>query len=250
MIDIHSHVIPMVDDGSKNFMVTERMLEEASKAGFKEIFATPHYFDEKSIKREDMLVHFNELKKLATSYGINLLLGNEVFVSHDLPSLVKDKVVSCMNDSRYLLFELPRNNDINYLQDVLFELSSMDIVPILAHPERYRFVIENPESLIELSNYGLLFQGNSGSILGDYGEVVKKTAITLLKMNIYQFLGSDAHSQDRYEAFNLSKKYVDKFAGEGVFEILTETNPAKVRDNLEVDIDIHKTKKSLFFWRK
>jgi len=250
MIDIHSHIIPLVDDGSKNFMITEDMLKAASEAGFKEIFATPHYFDNKSICREDMLVHFKELKDFASSYGINLLLGNEVFISHDLPKLVEDKVVSCMNDSRYLLFELPRNNDINYLEDILFELSSMDIVPILAHPERYRFVIENPESLLELAKYGMLFQGNAGSILGDYGDIVKKTAITLLKMNIYQFLASDAHSFDRYQAFNLSKKYVDKYAGEGVFEILTEINPAKVRDNLEVDIDIHKTKKNLFFWRK
>jgi len=249
MIDMHSHIIPMVDDGSRSFEVTEKMLKSAVSSGFKGIFATPHYITEKSVRRGDMMNHFSKLKELAKSLGIELYLGNEVFVCPEIVDLVKTGVVSCMNDSRYLLMELPRHNEVNYLEDVIFELGTIGITPILAHPERYRFVHEDPESLYDLADKGVLFQLNSGSLLGDYGDGVKKIAKKLLKANVYQFMGSDAHHYDRYKVYMEAKGLVSKLVGDDTLKLMTETNPGKVKNNEEVISDLQPMKKNFLFWR-
>lgn len=249
MIDMHSHIIPMVDDGSKSFLITEEMLKVAKSIGFNGIFATPHYMDRRSVKREEMLTHFNKVKELALSFGIELFLGNEVFICPEIANLVSDGVVSCLNNSKYLLIEFPRNNDVNYIDDVIFELGSFGIVPILAHPERYRFIREDIESVFELADKGILFQLNSGSLIGDYGEEVKKTAKKLLKYNAYQFMGSDAHSYDRYMVYNEAKKIVSKISGDEILKLITDVNPTKVKNNEEVTSDLRQIKKSFLFWR-
>lgn len=249
MIDMHSHIIPMVDDGSRSISITERMFKEASSQGFTGIFATPHYIDRKSVKREEMISHFSKLEKMAKFYGIELLLGNEVFICPEIANLVQDGLVSKMNDSRYLLIELPRNNDINYFDDVIFELGAIGVVPIIAHPERYRFVHEEPGCLFEIADKGVLFQLNSGSLIGDYGESVKKVAKKLLKYNVYQFMGSDAHSYDRYKVYNEAREIVSKTVGDEVLELITEINPNKVKDNQDVVSEIRPIKKGFLFWR-
>jgi len=249
MIDMHSHIIPMVDDGSKSFEITEKMLRSAVECGFEGIFATPHYITEKSVKRGEMLKHFSKLKSFAKSLGIELYLGNEVFVCPDIVDLVKNNVVSCLNDSQYLLMELPRHNEVNYLEDVVFELGTMGITPILAHPERYHFVHEDPDSLYDLADKGVLFQLNSGSLLGDYGEGVKKIAKKLLRANVYQFMGSDAHHYDRYRVYMEAKDIVSKLVGEDILRLITEFNPDKVRNNEVVFSDLQPMKKNFLFWR-
>jgi len=248
MIDMHSHIIPMVDDGSRSIDITKKMLESAVKVGFSTIFATPHYFDNNSVNRQEMLGHFKKVKSLANSLGIELLLGNEVYIQPDLPALVKDNTVSRMNESRYLLMEIPRNNDINYFEDVIFELSTMNIVPILAHPERYRIVREDPEILYDFADKGVLFQLNSGSLLGDYGDSVKKLATKLLKQNVYQFMGSDAHHYDRYKVYKEATEIVMKTVGNDVVKLLTDINPKKVKNNQSIESDLQPMKKRFLFW--
>lgn len=249
MIDMHSHIIPMVDDGSKSFSITEKMLSTASSNGITAIFATPHYIDRRSVERKVMLEHFNALKPIAESVGVELILGNEVFVCPEITRLVKEEKVSRMNDTKYLLMELPRNNDVNYLEDVIFGLKDMGVTPIIAHPERYAFVREKPRSLYEFADQGVLFQLNSGSLLGDYGDSVKKVAKLLLKHNVYQFMGTDAHSYDRYKVYHKATEYVSKLVGDDVLKLITETNPNKVKNNEDVDSDLQQIKKSFFFWR-
>ena len=249
MIDMHSHLIPMVDDGSKSFSTTEMMLSIASSNGFKAIFATPHYIDKKSVTRGDMAEHFDLLKSIASSFGIELMLGNEVFICPEITRFLEDGIISCMNDSRYLLMELPRNNDVNYLDDVIFELKNRGITPIIAHPERYAFVHENPESLYDIADRGVLFQLNSGSLLGDYGDGTKKIAKLLLKHNVYQFMGSDAHSYDRYKVYHKATECVSKLVGDDMLKLITEINPMKVKNNEDIVSELQHIKKRFFFWR-
>ena len=189
-----------------------------------------------------------KLKSLAESFDIELSLGNEVFICPEIVDLVKDGIVSCMNDTKYLLIELPRSNEINYLDDVVFELKSNGITPIIAHPERYMIVHENPEVVYELADKGVLFQVNSGGLIGDYGESVKKIAMKLLKHNVYQFMGSDAHSYDRYKVYGKATKIVTETCGEDTLKLMTEINPLKVKNNEEVESDLLPMKKKFWFW--
>lgn len=145
--------------------------------------------------------------------------------------------------------ELPRHNEINYLDDVIFELGANNITPIIAHPERYKIVHEDPEILMKLADNGALFQLNSGSLIGDYGDSVKKIAVKLLKQNVYQFMGSDAHSYDRYQVYNRAVSIVKEMCGDDTIKLITEINPIKVKNDENIESDLQPMKKRFWFWR-
>lgn len=251
MVDFHSHILPEIDDGSRSIEETIDMLEEAQKAGFSSIISTSHYIDGSydcdKITREKLI---NEIQGILINKGINLKIynGAEAYISRDLSLLVKDGKVPTMNNSKYLLFELPMNTKVLFLEDVIFSLLSNKIVPIIAHPERYSFVQDDPNSLIDLINKGVLFQMNYGSILGYYGKDVKKTALKLLKANMIHFLGSDAHRHHSiYTNILENKSDIIKIVGEEKFKELSEKNPTHVINNEDIEIEKpSKIKKFLF----
>ena len=107
-------------------------------------------------------------------------------------------------------------------------------VPIIAHPERYSYVQDNPEYVNELLDMGAMFQSNYGSIIGLYGKKAEKTVKKLLKENLVQFLGSDVHREERVYIFmpKILKKLKKIISSEKLKE-LTEINPQKVLDNGE-----------------
>lgn len=214
MIDIHSHILPGIDDGSKNIKMTLEMLKMAAEDGTKEIVATPHYckgYGETPYEEVKRLV--DEFKKLAKGEGIeiNINYGQEVHYDEEMIENYKEGIIGTINDSKYMLIELPmRKIDSNTL-DVIYELQVLGVNPILAHPERYREIIDKPSYINKFIEEGFLFQMNSGSLLGQFGTDVKKTAEILLDHNVYNFIGSDAHNSSNRctgisEGIGLSKK--------------------------------------------
>ena len=143
MIDVHAHVIPKIDDGSSCFEESNAMFLEAVKAGFTDIIATSHYIEDyyevDSIKR---LAWIEAMNRVLKENGINLNLhcGNEIFVTQNLINLIKEKKASTLANSKYVLFELPMNNNVIYLNEIIFEIKSYGLIPVIAHPERYAFV--------------------------------------------------------------------------------------------------------------
>lgn len=197
MIDIHSHILPGIDDGSKNINMTLEMLRMAEESGTKDIVATPHFcrgYGELPHSEVKKLVE--EFRKLATKEGldINIHYGQEVYYSEQIIKDYENGLIGTINDSRYMLIELPMRSFDSDTLEVLYELQVKGITPILAHPERYRPIIEKPERINKFINEGFLFQMNAGSIEGKFGNSVKKTAEILLENNIYNFIGSDAHN--------------------------------------------------------
>jgi len=197
MIDIHSHILPAIDDGSKNIRMTLDMLKNAEEDGTTEIVATPHFckgYEETPYEEVKKLVaKFNALVK-NEGIKININYGQEVYYSENMIEDYKSGLIGCINDSRYLLFELPMRAFEKETFDILYELQVMDIVPILAHPERYKPIIDKPSYINKFTREGILFQMNSGSVAGAFGKNVKKTANILLEHGIYNFIGSDAHN--------------------------------------------------------
>lgn len=197
MIDIHSHILPGIDDGSKNINMTLHMIKMAVESGTKDIVATPHFcrgYGEKPYNEVKNLV--GEFNKLAKGEGldINIHYGQEVYYSEQIIDDYKSGLIGTINDSRYMLIELPMRSFDSDTLEVIYELQVKGIIPILAHPERYRPIIEKPERINKFINEGFLFQMNAGSIEGQFGNSVKKTAEILLANNIYNFIGSDAHN--------------------------------------------------------
>ena len=197
MIDIHSHILPGIDDGSKDIKMTLEMLKMARVNGTKSIFLTPHYcleFAETPYVEVKDLVY--KVGRLAEAEGIDIEIypGQEIYFFDGMVDRYKEGIIGTLNNSRYMLIELSMKNYDKGFFDGIYELQVQGIVPVLAHPERYSYIINDPSFVNRFTDENILFQLNAGSILGKYGKNVKKTAEILMKNNIYSFIGSDAHN--------------------------------------------------------
>lgn len=251
MIDFHSHIIPEIDDGSRSIEDTMLLIKEAKKAGFTKIISTSHYvsnqyeFDEES--RRQLL----ELIKMgANNLGIDIeiFLGSEIYASYDMVELLKEHKASTINDTKYVLFELPMQNELPNLKNIIYDLMGNGYRPIIAHPERYSYVKEDPNWLIQYIEIGVLFQSNYASIIGLYGKEAQKTVKQLLKNNMIHFLGSDVHRPETiYAKMPEIMQELRKILDRGQLNKLTRTNAELVLENKTINIEIpQKIKKS--FW--
>lgn len=192
MKDIHSHILYGIDDGSRDLEESVELLKQMEEQGVTDIILTPHYI-ENTTYTYSFLEKQKRLKELKHYTNIRLYIGNEVYLSENIVQLLKEGKISTLNQSRYLLVELPMNNKLVNLEHILYELIRCNIIPIIAHPERYSYVQENIQYLDELKEMGILFQGNYESLFGKYGKNAEKTLIKLLKNDYITFLGSDIH---------------------------------------------------------
>lgn len=238
MIDIHSHIIPEADDGSKSIEDTFVMLEEAQKAGFTDIISTSHFieghYELNKIDRQAWIIALNKGIK-QKNIDINLYNGAEIFVSENMCDNIKNNIIGTLNNSRYVLFELPMNTKTIYLNEIIFKLISMDLVPIIAHPERYSYVQKDPNMLIDFIEMGVLFQSNYASIIGYYGKEAKNTVKKLLQNNMIHFLGTDNHRPNTiYADMNNILQELKKVISDEKIELLTEINPRKIINDEEI----------------
>ena len=196
MIDIHSHILMGIDDGSRTLEESIDIIKEAETNGFTQIISTSHYykgkFEVEENKRKELLETLNK-ELVKQNINVKLYLASEILITPEIIELIETKKASTINDTKYLLMELPFNTQVLYLEDLLFKIIAKGYVPIIAHPERYTFVQKNPNKLIEYIEQGALFQSNYSSVIGYYGKQTQKTAIKLLKANMIHFLGTDVH---------------------------------------------------------
>ena len=212
MIDMHSHIINGIDDGSKSIEMTINMLKKAEQSGTTDIIATPHFMRGRfEVEYNEVLKKVEELKEISreNNIDINIYAGQEVYYSRKLLEYYNDKIIGTINNSKYMLIELPMLEfNIEEVINTIYELQIRGITPIIVHPERYKPFIKKPSMINALIKEGMLFQLNAGSIAGDFGKDVKKTATKYLEHNIYSVIGSDAHRDrgrdtDMREALNI-----------------------------------------------
>ena len=238
MKDLHSHYLPTVDDGSRNINVTKDMLFLANAYGVKDIVFTPHYIEDSiynSTKSNNEKI-FNEVKNVAKEFGINIYLANEVYLTSNIVKLLKSNIISSINNSRYVLIEIPMYSKVNQVKDIFFDVISNGYVPILAHPERYTAYYKDIKFFYELRKMGVLMQINYPSLVGIYGSHAKKMAKLLLKNNLISFVGSDVHRPDekRMKAISKAEKIVYKILGEVEGKKVLEGNFESVINNIEI----------------
>lgn len=250
MIDMHTHILPNIDDGSESMEETIKMLKEAKEAGFTDIITTSHYiensYDITKKERENII---NEIKSRLNIENINIKLynGAEAYISNNIYELIEKEELPTLNNSKYLLMELPMNNKILYLDNVIYSLESKGITPIIAHPERYSYVQKDIKFVEELVERGVLFQSNYGSIIGKYGNDASKCVKKLLKKKLIHFLGTDTHkSNSIYIQMNIILKKLEKITGKEYLELLSVINPKIVIENGNVESKINIKKSGLF----
>ena len=234
MIDFHSHILPQTDDGSISIEETINILKEAKQVGFTKVISTSHYlegyYESNQKERNELLEKIKQ-----ENVEVELYLGSEIYISENMIEFLKDKKASSINNSRYVLFELPMGNETMLTKEMIYRLIENNYVPIIAHPERYSYVQDNPEYVEELLQMGAMFQANYGSIIGLYGKKAEKTVKKLLKENLIQFLGSDVHGEEHvYVLMPKILKKLKKIISSEKLEEITNINPQKVLDNEEI----------------
>lgn len=195
MIDIHSHILPGIDDGAKSSSETLDLLKKAEKEGISTIIATPHHNPEFKPSIETIT---NLVKKANTiaqnnKLNINVLIGQEIRLYADVVSDLENKKLLTLNQSKYILLEFPSNHVPAYAQEICYQLQLSEYQPIIVHPERNSDIINNPNILYELVQHGALAQITAGSIVGKFGSKIKKTSFKLLDHDLIHFIASDAH---------------------------------------------------------
>ena len=233
MIDIHNHLLYGIDDGSKSLEDSIRVLKDLESVGYTDIILTPHYIinTKYNSKKEDNLKKLNELKKVVkeNKIKINLYLGNEIFIDYDLLDYLNKGLISSMNNTKYLLIELPMSGEFNGYLDIFNELINKGYKIILAHPERYNIFQKNYKLIKELEEIGVAFQCNIESEIGGYGKRAKRLFNRLLKDNKISFLATDIHHKKRdYSKWEKAKKEIIKRTNEKEWKLLTSKNPSKL----------------------
>lgn len=237
MIDIHSHIIPNVDDGARSVKETFNILKEAQEAGFTDVILTSHFLLNYYETNAQELIFWKEklqevLKKQGTK--INLHSGMEIYITNQMEELLENKKILTLANSRYMLIELPLATNVKYFDYVVYYLEAKGIKPIIAHPERYKCVQKDPDIVEEYIEKGCLIQCNYGSIVNLYGREAEKTIKTLLKKNQVHFLGSDVHRENGTYLIILDAiKKIRKIIGENKINELTTINPKKILQNEE-----------------
>ncbi len=239
MIDIHSHLVYGVDDGSKSIEDTITMLKEAKKVGFTDVIFTPHYMEDYyEVPCDEITSRISNIKDLAEGINIKIHQGNEIYATENIIEFINSKKAMCLNNSRYVLIEFPMQTKPINMDQVIYLLLQEGKIPIVAHPERYNYVRENPNMLLEYIEQGVLFQSNYGSIIGMYGNDIKETAKKLLTHNMIHFLGSDNHRINTvYKHIPEALKLLEKWIGEEKTLELTTENPSYILNDEELDID-------------
>ncbi|HEY8890091.1 MAG TPA: CpsB/CapC family capsule biosynthesis tyrosine phosphatase [Clostridium sp.] len=250
MIDIHSHILPGIDDGSKDMEMSIKMLKLAEEKGTKTIVATPHYI--RGIYEnyyDEILTLLQELKLQAKTSGIDIeiLLGQEVMLDKHSLKLCREKKLRGINGESYMLIEFPMDKLPKDALDLIYELRLLNIKPIIAHPERYEYIYETPTAINGFIEEGCLFQINTGSLQGLFGKKVQSCAKLLVREGLVNFIASDAHSLNRrcpglIEGFSQAKELdnqIEKKVSENLELLLLDKD-------IETNMEKIKKKKNIF----
>jgi len=209
--DIHSHLIPNIDDGSKSLEDSITMIRNFKEMGYSKIITTPHVMSDfyrntpETILGGMELVR-EELKK--QNIQIELEAAAEYYLDETLEAKVHDGSLLTFGDN-YVLFELPFMSEPPNLSAFIFELQTNGYRPVLAHPERYGFWYNDFEKYRDLVEKGVLLQLNVLSLIGHYSPETQKIAEKLIDENLISFLGSDCHNQMHQKGIEIArtKKY-------------------------------------------
>lgn len=210
-VDIHSHLIPGIDDGAKTFEDSLQLTKALQSFGTSQCITTPHIIQNiwnntyENIEEKEVVTVI-ELKK--NNISIPFRAAAEYMIDEQFITLFQSKSLLTLKD-KYVLVEIPYINPPIELYNILFDLQVAGYIPVLAHPERYIFYHNNFEEYNKLKRAGCLFQLNLLSVVGYYGDRISETAEKLLQKGMYNFVGSDVHHDNHIAAFAQKVKLKD-----------------------------------------
>ncbi len=237
MVDMHSHILWDIDDGAESLEQSLSMAAIAVEQGIDTTVVTPHCIDEENLESfaRKVLEKCQKLQQAIDQRDIplNIVPGTEVYMDPsilEMPGL--DKLT--IGNTNYILVEMPMGEVPRYAEDFLYHLQLKGYTPIIAHPERNRQIIEEPNILARFIDMGSLTQINTGSISGFFGSIVQQTAEILLTHNMGHLLGTDAHSDRRRGPYmKQAVELLYEWLGQSRADNIIHKNPKTI---LEVDV--------------
>lgn len=203
--DIHSHLIPGIDDGSPEMETTIVLLKKFIDLGYKKVITTPHVMsDYYKNNPEIILSGLNNVRKEIKKQNLNIEIeaAAEYNLEPEFEKLLDDGKLLSFGAEKYLLFELSFFDEPLRLNETIWKMIEKGFRPVLAHVERYGYWHNNYDKIEEMINRGVKLQLNIGSVTGAYGPEVKKFAERLIKDEIIEFVGSDCHHLHHLEMIN------------------------------------------------
>ena len=233
MIDIHHHLLPGTDDGSKDLDTSVAMVQMAARDGITHIVATPHANHTYTYSRErneELLQQIREALPPETAGRVALGLGCDFHLNFEN---IEDAHLHhrryTINETEYLLIELPDFNIPANLGEVLYRMRVDGLTPILTHPERNATLQRKPDMLQSWMDNGLVLQITAGSVTGNFGSKAEAMAWRLLRSGSVHFLATDAHDLERRPPkMQAAHQAVSRKLGIETAELLTRANPLAV----------------------
>lgn len=233
MIDIHCHILPDVDDGAASLDEALEMARIALSSGVTGIVATPHFRgDPESLDQLPLIdQRYRDLKNALLMWDIPLRLykGAEILCTSKTPDLAAEGRLPTISNTRYVLTEFMFDEAFDFMDDCLSEISSCGYRPIIAHPERYNAIQQEPLRARHWANHSYVLQLNKGSVLGAFGSRAERTANELLELGFAHLFASDAHScHARTPHMDRLRKWAEDYCDLKYVELLLDENPQRV----------------------
>lgn len=227
-VDIHSHILPGIDDGSRDWEQTERMLRMQQKQGVSHIIATPHFDMEQNVqdpdKLRELVAEANERARKA-ALPVTLYTGCEVLYSPGIIEAYRKGDILTLADSRYLLVEFYPRSPYREIEEGISSLVREGLIPVIAHVERYQCLMKEYDRLCELMKMGAVMQMNSRSLLGGRFDKRVKLCRKMVQNGFIHFLGSDCHNEEeRPPKMQEPYETIVRFCGEQTADELTKYN--------------------------
>lgn len=219
-VDIHSHLLPGIDDGAKDMKDSLKLIKTMRSYGIKNFITTPHVLgDVYPNSSTTILSKLSEVNKALKEEGIedvNIRAAAEYMLDEQFVELLKNDDILTLKDN-YILVEMSYFSAPLNVYEILFEIQLKGYKPILAHPERYNYYHNDIDSYYKLKTAGCLFQLNLLSLSPHYGKNIQEITKKLIKLNLYDFVGTDTHHNNHLELWNTVGTAANKKSLEPLF---------------------------------
>lgn len=234
-VDIHSHILPAIDDGAKNHEMSMEMLRIAYENGIGGIILTPHHKPMRNNAGIGQVKLLTErLQEAAEKEGVDIRLytGNEFYYSSETIRALEEKRACTLAGSHYVLVEFGPMDEADYIRGGIYQILSAGYRPILAHAERYGNICKEIGRMEDLAAMGCYIQVNAGSVMGQFGMMARQAARKLLKKELVHFVATDAHNDGRRKPALLEcAKFLERRYGKEYKERLLCVNPMYIIAN-------------------
>ncbi len=229
MVDIHSHILPGVDDGAKSWEIAVEMCQMAAADGITHMVATPHANDQFTYDRRRNEEAIAQLRERVNG-AVELSLGCDFHMSFDnIQDLRKNPAEFCIARTNYLLVEFSDFGVSPQMVEMLKEFLDNGLRPIITHPERNQLLQQKPRIIFDMAELGCIIQVTASSFTGFWGAAPQKTAQWLLKNAVLHVLATDSHDPVRRKPIlSEGRAAVAKLAGEEIAELLVSRNPEAI----------------------